>query len=109
MTMDSPAQTKRRDERAYTSPLWVNGVPQILIICDRSRNCKRNREPEASSGDYGVVLRNSWANNVPQHREQPAAGSAAATIPHAVRKVDVRFWRQVMVLQKDVLSDLGRT
>ncbi|KAK3335017.1 hypothetical protein B0H65DRAFT_446700 [Neurospora tetraspora] len=69
MTMDTPDQAKIRAERACTSPLWVNGVPQIIIFCDRSRKW--------------VVLRNPWANNVDNvdNQERAAAGSAAAPMP----------------------------
>ncbi|KAL0466512.1 hypothetical protein QR685DRAFT_450777 [Neurospora intermedia] len=83
MTMHSPVRSKIRAERACTSPLWVNGVPQIIIFCDGSRKCERNRESEASSGGYGLVLRYPWANNVnnADNQEGAPASSAAARMP----------------------------
>lgn len=48
-------------ERACTSPLWVNNVPQIIIFCDGSSRVTPLMAWEGTNGGYGVVLRNPWA------------------------------------------------
>ncbi|EGO51400.1 hypothetical protein NEUTE1DRAFT_141351 [Neurospora tetrasperma FGSC 2508] len=101
MTMDFPDQSKISAERACTSPLGINGVPQIIFFCNGSRMCERDRESEASSGGYRVVLRNPWASNV-NSQEGAATGFTAASVPFGLESksgLGLKSWSYTLVEQ----------